>query len=301
MAVYEDVEDALAGLGEGIFVELEIDGVAAVGDGEQVGEGSAGERPEVGHLVEGRGGGSGDGVGTGGGAAAGEVGVGLPDDAGRVGIGGGLPALIRMGVKTGAAAMEKGSEVVVPADVETVTLKVPRAALGATAKVAVRRRADDVHVGDGDVGAGGGDGRAGKWKPEPARVTGKEEPGPPEGGLMEERVGSGGNGEGDGGSGAAGGGDGDVGGAESGVGGDGEGGGDVSGADHDEIGDGDIGAGAATEAPERKLEPVRVTETAVPWTAEVGVIEERMGAGGATVKWRETGAARGGDADVRGA
>ena len=63
LSVDEDVEEALAGLGEGIFVELEIDGAAAVGDGEQVGEGSAGEGAEVGRLVEGRGGGSGDGLG----------------------------------------------------------------------------------------------------------------------------------------------------------------------------------------------------------------------------------------------
>ena len=118
-------------------VELEIDGVAAVGDGEQVGEGSAGERAEVGGLVEGRGGGAGDGSGL-------EVGpppVKLESGFQRMPEGSvkgeALPASIRMGVKTGAAVMEKVKGAVVPAEVVTVTLKLPRVALAAMVKVAV--------------------------------------------------------------------------------------------------------------------------------------------------------------------
>jgi hypothetical protein len=48
LAVDDDVEDTLTGLGEGVLVELEIDSVGAVRNGEEVGEGSAGEGAEVG-------------------------------------------------------------------------------------------------------------------------------------------------------------------------------------------------------------------------------------------------------------
>jgi hypothetical protein len=47
------------------------------------------------------------------------------------------PALMRIGVKSGAVVMEKGRGEVVPAGVVTVTLKEPGVALGAMEKVAV--------------------------------------------------------------------------------------------------------------------------------------------------------------------
>ena len=50
-----------------------------------------------------------------------------------------LPVSMRMGLKTGAAVMENETEPAVPAEVVTVTLKLPGGALAAMAKVAVIR------------------------------------------------------------------------------------------------------------------------------------------------------------------
>jgi hypothetical protein len=41
---------------------------------------------------------------------------------------------------------------------------------------------------------------------------------------------------------------------------------------------------AATVAPERKLEPLRVTEIALPWMPEDGIMEVKFGGLGLTVK-----------------
>ena len=191
-----------------------------------------------------------------------------------------LPASIRMGVKTGAAAMEKGSEVVVPAEVETETLEVPSAALAAMAKVAViweeLTTTTLLTEMSGLEEATEAPGR----KLEPLMVTGRVLPWRPEEGLREEMAGTAvvmakGRGELDplvvetvtlklprAAVGAM---------AKVAV-------------IWEELTTTTLlteisGEEEATEAPGRKLEPLMVTGRVLPWRAEEGLREERVGRG----------------------
>src|SRR5215467_10488813 len=96
---------------------------------------------------------------------------------------------MRMGLKTGAEAMEKGRPAEVPAEVDTETLKVPRAAVGEIVKVAVIWEAVTRMTLETEMSGLVVVTEAPATKEEPLMVTEKEEAGRPEEGLMEDRTG----------------------------------------------------------------------------------------------------------------
>jgi len=108
LAVDDDVENASARGVLNVFVEFEVDGIGAVGDGEEVTGGGV-QIAKVSGLVKDRRGSAEDGVRSGDGPAAGEVAVRGPDDAEGIGVGSGAAGIDADGGEDGSGGDGEGN------------------------------------------------------------------------------------------------------------------------------------------------------------------------------------------------